>query len=134
MKETHVVTCFLEHEGKVLLLKRSDQVGSYQQRWAGVSGYLEPENTPLEQALEELGEEVGLAKEDLKLVKEGLPLDVPDTKMDKKWVVHPFRFYLEDTEKINTDWENTEYRWVIPDDIKKYQTVPNLWEAWEQIK
>ena len=27
-----VVTCFLESDGKILLLRRSDQVGSYQGR------------------------------------------------------------------------------------------------------
>ena len=38
MKETHVVTCFLENKAKILLLCRSVQVGSYTQRWAGISG------------------------------------------------------------------------------------------------
>ncbi|ELK44964.1 translation initiation factor aIF-2B subunit alpha, partial [Haloferax sp. BAB-2207] len=37
----HVVTVFLRHDGRVLLTRRSDAVGTYQGRWAGVSGYVE---------------------------------------------------------------------------------------------
>ena len=59
MKEIAVVTCFLTHRGRILLLKRSDRVGSYRGRWAGVSGYMETE--PDAQALVEIFEETGLA-------------------------------------------------------------------------
>ena len=41
LPEKHVVTCFLECQGSILLLKRSQQVGSFKGRWAGVSGYVE---------------------------------------------------------------------------------------------
>ena len=41
LQEKRVVTCFLESEGEILILYRSEQVGSYQGRWAGVSGYVE---------------------------------------------------------------------------------------------
>ena len=41
MEERHVVTCFLEHGGEIPLLRRSQRVGTYKGRWAGVSGYIE---------------------------------------------------------------------------------------------
>jgi 8-oxo-dGTP diphosphatase len=50
LQEKKVVTCFLESNGAILILRRSELVGSYQGRWAGVSGYIEQENTPDEQA------------------------------------------------------------------------------------
>ncbi|MEN6460323.1 MAG: NUDIX domain-containing protein [Syntrophomonas sp.] len=134
MVETHVVTCFIEHETMILLLKRSGRVGSYQQKWAGVSGHLESGNTPLEQALQELREEVNLQSYDISLQKEGVPLAVVDEKLGKTWVVHPFRFTLLDPSKIKTDWEHTEYRWISPDDIQMYETVPNLLETWNRLK
>jgi hypothetical protein len=58
MEETHVVTCFLERDSdkKIALLRRSQMVGTYKGRWAGVSGYIEKENTPLKQAFEEIRE------------------------------------------------------------------------------
>ena len=61
--DKHVVTCFLESDGEILLLRRSQQVGSYHGRWAGVSGYVE--TTPDEQALTEITEETSLQPEDL---------------------------------------------------------------------
>ena len=67
LQEKQVVTCFLESDGEILLLRRSEQVGSYQGRWAGVSGYIE--TTADEQALVEIEEETSLPTEDLKLIK-----------------------------------------------------------------
>ena len=74
-----VVTCFLESDGKILLLRRSDQVGSYQGRRAGVSGYVE--TTAEEQALVEIEEETSLCGEGLKLVKKGDPLVLNDEQV-----------------------------------------------------
>ena len=69
LQEKRVVTCFLESDGEILILRRSQRVGSYQERWAGVSGYVE--TTADEQALVEIEEETSLCGEDLKLVKRG---------------------------------------------------------------
>ncbi len=82
LKEKQVVTCFLESENKILILRRSEQVGSYQGRWAGVSGYVE--TTADEQALVEIEEETSLCGEDLKLVKRGKPLLIEDEKLGVK--------------------------------------------------
>jgi len=82
MEETRVVTCFLEHGGKIPLLRRSQRVGTYRGRWAGVSGYVEEGNTPYVQALKEMREETGLSEQDVQLVKEGKPLEVIDAEME----------------------------------------------------
>jgi len=134
MEEKHVVTCFLEREGKICLLKRSRQVGTYRGRWAGVSGYLEEGNTPYQQALEELREEAGLAEEDLELLKTGEPLEAVDEELGRKWVIHPFRFRLLSLEKLRIDWEHTEFRWIKPEKITEFETVPKLAETWERVK
>jgi len=133
MEEVHVVTCFLEYDNRVLLLKRSQKVGTYEQRWAGVSGYIEEGNSPFEQALEEMREEAGLKEEDIRLLREGVPLEVDDKEIRRKWVVHPFRFLLSKPEKVELDWEHTEFKWVKPEEIKKHKTVPGLYEAWERV-
>ncbi len=133
MEERHVVTCFLEHDGKILLLRRSEKVGTYRGKWAGVSGYLEEGHIPLEQAMQEIEEETGLNAEDVELVKEGQPLEAVDKELGWKWVVHPFRFAVSRPEKINIDWEHTELRWIDPNDMSKYETVPNLKETWERV-
>lgn len=134
MVQTHVVTCFVEYKDKILILRRSGKVGSYQQKWAGVSGYIEEGIIPLNQAFQELSEEISLKPNDISLQKEGIPLEVVDDKLGKVWVVHPFSFAISDPHKIKTDWEHTEFRWINPDDIQMFETVPNLAEAWDRLK
>ncbi len=133
MEERHVVTCFLEHGAEIALLRRSGRVGTYKGRWAGVSGYIEEGNTPYQQALEEIKEEAGLSEGDVELVKEGEPLEIVDEELGRKWVVHPFRFGVKTAEKISIDWEHTELRWIDPNDIGEYETVPNLLETWQRV-
>jgi 8-oxo-dGTP diphosphatase len=133
MDERHVVTCFLERDGEIMLLRRSERVGTYRGKWAGVSGYIEKGSTPSQQAWTEIKEEVGLDVEDLELVREGRPLEVADPQLGRKWVVHPFRFRVLRPEKIKTDWEHTEAKWIAPENIEKHETVPNLREAWQRV-
>jgi 8-oxo-dGTP diphosphatase len=133
MDERHVVTCFLEHDGKVLILRRSERVGTYQGKWAGVSGYIEEGSSPSEQARTEMREEAGLGADDVELVQEGQPLEVVDTELGRKWIVHPFRFKVLKPDKITIDWEHTEAKWIDPEDIGRHETVPNLCETWQRV-
>jgi ADP-ribose pyrophosphatase YjhB (NUDIX family) len=133
MEVSHVVTCFLEHSGKIALLRRSGRVGTYQGRWAGVSGYIEEGHTPYQQALEEIKEEAGLEEPDVNLLKEGVTLEVVDEGLGRKWVVHPYRFRVLKPEKMAIDWEHSEMRWIEPKQIAEYETVPQLAEAWQRV-
>lgn len=126
----HVVTAFLRHQGRVLVLQRSGRVGSYRGRWAAVSGYLE-EPTALAQALREIDEETGLAAADLSLVAEGAPFAVDDPALERRWVVHPFLFDIASLPSIRLDWEHSAYRWVLPVGLAELQTVPSLARALE---
>ncbi|HEY33208.1 MAG TPA: NUDIX pyrophosphatase [Dehalococcoidia bacterium] len=131
LSEKHVVTCFIESGGEILLLRRSQQVGSYQGRWAGVSGYVD--TTPDEQVLTEIREETSLQPMDLELLKKGEPLPIEDNELGVRWVVHPYLFRIKDRGKIQTDWEHTETRWIAPKDIDKLTTVPRLKETLDRV-
>jgi len=131
LPEKHVVTCFLESDGQILLLRRSQRVGSYQGRWAGVSGYVE--TTPDEQALTEISEETGLQPDDLQLLKKGEILTVEDKKLNIRWLVHPYLFHINDRSKIRTDWEHLEIRWIAPEEIGDFATVPRLKETLDSV-
>ena len=131
LEEKEVVTCFLESDGEILVLRRSGQVGSYRGRWAGVSGYVE--TTPDEQALVEIREEVGLGGEDLIFIRKGEPLSVEDEKFNTKWIVHPYLFRIGDRDKIGINWEHKETRWIKPGEMINYHTVPMLNEALARV-
>jgi PncC family amidohydrolase len=132
MDEKHVVTCFLEHGGKILILRRSGKVGTYRRSWAGVSGYLETND--INQAYTEISEETDLYKKDLKLMKKGEPLEVIDKDLNRKWIVHPFLFHVKAPDKVKIDWEHTEAKWIKPSELKKYETVPGLDRALARVK
>ncbi|MCX6002541.1 MAG: nicotinamide-nucleotide amidohydrolase family protein, partial [Chloroflexi bacterium] len=131
LEEKHVVTCFLEQSKLILLLRRSGRVGTYKRAWAGVSGYIETD--ALDQAVTEIREETGLFNNNIKLVRQGKPLEVIDKSLHRKWIVHPFLFHVLDPQKIMLDWEHTEFTWVKPKDLKKYKTVPGLAEALKTV-
>jgi 8-oxo-dGTP diphosphatase len=132
MRQANVVTCFLLRRSgdgdEILLLRRSQQVGTYRGRWAGVSGYIEETNA-LTQAYTEIEEETGLAREGVQLLRTGDPLEVVDAEADRRWIVHPFLFEVEEPDRIRTDWEHIETRWIRPEDIFRYETVPQLAET-----
>lgn len=126
-----VVTAFIRHQGKVLLLRRSQRVGSYQGLWAAVSGYLEQGATPLQQAQVEIAEETGIPRDSLRLIQEGLPLRVPAPERGILWVVHPLLFELVGPPPaLRLDWESAEARWVDPREMAALATVPQLAQAW----
>ena len=127
-----VVTVFLTHGSKILVLKRSREVGTYKGHWAGVSGYLESED-PLKQAYTEMAEEVGLSKQDVTLVKAGNPLEIVDDAQNRAWRVHPFLFSVHEPDKIRFDWENIAMRWILPEEIDQLKTVPALKETLERV-
>jgi len=131
LEEKNVVTCFLEQSKLILILKRSNRVGTYRRAWAGVSGYIETD--PLDQAYTEIREETGLFKNNIRLVAQGKTVEVVDKNLHRKWVVHPFLFHVLDPDKIMIDWEHTEIKWIKPGDISKYTTVPGLSRALDSV-
>jgi len=133
MEENHVVTSFLEYDNKILILRRSRAVSTYQGKWAGVSGYIEEGNTSFEQSLEEIKEETGLSRLDVDLIKKGEVLEVVDEDLGRKWIVHPYRFRVKDPTRVIIDWEHKEAKWILPRDLLKYSTVPKLKETWERV-
>jgi nicotinamide-nucleotide amidase len=126
-----VVTCILEFEKKVLVLRRSDQVSTYQGCWAGVSGYIE--KTPDIQALVEIKEETGLDEKNVILICKGKPLEVTDTALKTTWIVHPYLFHVNNPAMIRLDREHEEAKWIDPGELGHYTTVPNLKEAMDSV-
>lgn len=118
----------LNSDGKILILKRSDKVKTYKGQWGGVAGYVEKNEKPFETAIKEIFEEVGLIKEDVKLIKKLDPIFITDYYEQEKyeWKIFVFLFETKKEIKIRIDWEHSEYRWILPSEIINYNTVPHL--------
>lgn len=124
----HVVTCFIQRGKQVLILHRSHKVSTNKGRWAGVSGYIEPGEEPIETAFKEMHEEVGARPDQVRLVREASPLVFTDEQHGTTWVVHPFLF--EDLGvSIVLDWEHNEYQWIRPSELEAFDTVISLGET-----
>ena len=119
--ERRVVTCVLRRNGKVLMLKRSDKVGTNKRKWAAVSGFIEPGERPEETALKEVAEETGISN--ARLVARAEALRIRDGA--NLWSIHPFLFEV-DHDEVRMDWEHTEYAWVDVSELSAYDTVPGF--------
>jgi translation initiation factor 2B subunit (eIF-2B alpha/beta/delta family) len=72
-------------------------------------------------------EETTLNEDDISLLRRGKPFSLVDEKLKTKWTIHPFAWQLKPNAKpIKLDWEHTEYRFVKPEDLGKYEHVPQL--------
>lgn len=131
----NIITAFIEYQGKILLLRRSQRVKTMKGKWAGVSGYIEELETPVRRAFTEIQEETGLRNENIKFLEEGKPLEAPDNMRPNNiiWVVHPF-YFRTNTDEIHLDWEHDTYKWVDPTEIEKYDTVPQLKKALDRVR
>ena len=121
VKENDVVTSILRHGERILLLRRSEKVGTNQGKWAGVSGYVEPGETPEQTAPREIREELSIDK--FILAGRAAPITIRET--GHIWTIHPF-LYETDSEEVTLDWEHTEYQWLLPSQIGEYDTVPGF--------
>jgi translation initiation factor 2B subunit (eIF-2B alpha/beta/delta family) len=128
--ERHVVTVFLRNDGEVLLVRRSDRVGTYRGRWGAVSGYAEGD--PEAAARWEIAEETGLA-DAVTVVRRGDPVAVTDDDRSVRWVVHPFLFDCAERD-VTPNEEVAEMAWVAPPELRRRETVPKLWEAYDRVR
>ena len=126
IRATKIVTCFLKSGDKILILKRSDKVKSMKSLWAGISGIIENDESPLERTKIEIFEELGIEAGQIKLIKESAKMRIISPQYENhEWEVYPFLFSVENP-KIKLNWENSEYKWVKVEEISNYETVPSL--------
>ena len=126
LRFTNIVTSFIKNDDKILILKRSDKVKSMKCLWAGISGIIEGDETPLTRAKIEIFEEAGIHEEQIELLKaiQQIKISSPQYK-NHEWNIFPFLFKAKNPE-IKLNWENSEFKWIEPNEIKNYKTVPDL--------
>ena len=124
---TNIVTSFIKNGDKILILKRSDKVKSMKCLWAGVSGIIEKnDTTPLARAKTEILEETGINGKEIELFKANELIKIESAQYkNHEWNIFPFLFKTKNPE-IKLNWENSEFKWIKPNEIKNYETVPEL--------
>ena len=127
MYSTNIVTSFIKNDDKILILKRSDKVKSMKCLWAGVSGIIEKnDTTPLERAKIEIFEETGINEKEIELLKSIGQIKIESAQYkNHEWNIFPFLFEAKNPE-IKLNWENSDFNWIEPNEIKNYETVPEL--------
>ena len=126
MRRTKIVTSFLSYNDKFLILKRSNQVRSMNGLWSGVSGVIEKNEEPIKRARIEIFEELGISEKHVTLIKSNneLIVESPQYK-NHQWLIFPFLFKTVKNE-IKLNWENSEFKWIDVNQLKEFNTVPNL--------
>lgn len=126
MRSTRIVTSFIKYNDQILILKRSEKVRSMKGLWSGVSGIIENNENPIDRAKIEIFEEVGIKEKEIKLVKKLEKMKISSQQYkNHEWEIFPFLFETKNG-NIVLNWENSEFKWILPKELKNYQTVPSL--------
>ena len=126
MRSTRIVTSFIKYNDQILILKRSEKVRSMKGLWSGVSGIIENNENPIDRAKIEIFEEVGIKEKEIRLVKKLEKMKIQSQQYkNHEWEIFPFLFETNN-ENIELNWENSEFKWILPKELKNYQTVPSL--------
>jgi hypothetical protein len=123
-KPSMVVTSVLKNQNEVLVLRRSNKVKTMQEKWAGISGYLEKNEDLLSRALTEIYEETRINKDELILRKIFDQLNV-QIHNELLIIIQPFGF-VSNTRKVVLDWEHSDYAWINHKEMDNFDFVPRF--------
>lgn len=129
-----VINVVVRHQDKILLLKRSDRVNSYKGKWNTLGGYLDEVRSLKYKVEEELREELSISSIADATISYGRPYRFLDKAIGKTWIIHPVLVEFEKKPKINLDWEHTEFKWIKPGEITKFDCVPRLEEILRNLR
>ena len=84
------------------------------------------DTTPLDRAKIEIFEETGINEKEIELLKsiEQIKIEAAQYK-NHEWNIFAFLFKTKNP-KVKLNWENSDYNWIKPSEIKNYETVPEL--------
>ncbi len=123
MKTYFVVTGIVRNpEGKILLLRKSMDDKVYPGKWSFCSGYVKEFEAGEDSVLREIHEETGLSAS---IDKPGKVIEIIDEQKKRKWIVACFLCTVR-SNGIKLCHENSEYRWVLPNEIHSFDMVPGL--------
>lgn len=120
-----VINCVLKYGHKLLVVQRSKELSFYPGYWSGVSGFLDDQRSLSQKVADELKEELGILKSQIKNIRRGEIFDQEGAKYKKTWVVHPVLVEVT-TDKVRLDWEAQNHKWLTLKEIKKLRLLPGF--------
>lgn len=133
-KEALTIIVFVKYKDKILLLKRSDKVRTYKEKWNTIAGYLDEVEKPIEEKIyNELEEELGIERSNINNLKITRQYKIEDKKIKKTWLTYPTLVELIKNPKIKLDWEHSEFRWIKRNEIKNFDCVYKLAESLKKV-
>ena len=126
---THVVTTFLKHRGAVLLTRRAADADTDPGRWDGLSAPSAGGSAAAATEARSLVREA-TGNPEVPLASAGEPVTV--SRDDEERTHHPFCFEAPGRDLTNLPGV-ADTEWVAPTDIVDRETVPGLWEAYQQV-
>jgi len=71
-------------------------------------------------------EETGIDDEDIELLKANERIKIESAQYkNHEWNIFPFLFSTKNS-NIKLNWENSEFKWIEPNENKNYETVPEF--------
>lgn len=130
IRRAPVVNCVVRYGDKILLVRRNERMKFYPGYWNGISGFLDDTKSVREKAEEEVREEAGIEASRIRAIREGAVFEQDEPEYDKTWIVHPVLVDVN-TNEIRLDWEAEDYRWVTPEEAKKFKLLPGFGKVLE---
>lgn len=127
-----VMNCVVKHSGRILIVRRSDEVGFYPGYWNGVSGFLDDDRSLEQKVADELREELGIPEDAIENIRLGEIFDQDAPDIGKTWIVHPVLVDVA-TDAVTLDWEATRYEWVTPDQARGRRLLPGFDTVLEKL-
>jgi alpha-beta hydrolase superfamily lysophospholipase/8-oxo-dGTP pyrophosphatase MutT (NUDIX family) len=112
-----------DKKGSILIIKRSQKVGTHKGLWHGIGGYVSPGEPAVKTARREAEEELGINSRYLRLIKKADPYKFYEKEYDKDWKVTPILMESA-AKKIKLNWEADKYLWVWPNRLTNYIKIP----------
>lgn len=127
-----VINCVLYYEGKILVVRRSDDMELYPGHWSGISGFLDDQYGLREKAEEEIREEIGMTSDHVESIELGEIFDQESPEYGKTWVVHPLLVRVN-TDQVMLNWEGAEWKWASIEEARSLTLLPGFLTVLEHV-
>ncbi len=116
-------------QDELLLMKRSNKVGSFVGNWHVVAGHFDEIISAENKLMEEVAEEAGYEGSDFEEIIKFENIFTKQTTAPD-WLIIPFRLKLKSKQAPKLNWEHDEFKWLKLNDLYNEQgLIPGIKEV-----